>query len=82
MPGAACGTSCLMDRSEYQGRGGERQGKSAEAFSTQSNATSSKPRRFPPQPELAGRMRAAGFANVAWRDMTLGVVALHSGWRV
>ncbi|MCA0303597.1 MAG: bifunctional demethylmenaquinone methyltransferase/2-methoxy-6-polyprenyl-1,4-benzoquinol methylase UbiE [Proteobacteria bacterium] len=39
-------------------------------------------RRFPPQRELAQRMRAAGFANVAWRDMTLGVVALHSGWRI
>ena len=39
-------------------------------------------RRFPPQRELAERMRAAGFANVSWRDMTLGVVALHSGWRV
>ena len=39
-------------------------------------------RRFPPQRELAERMRRAGFANVTWRDMTLGVVALHSGWRV
>ncbi len=39
-------------------------------------------RRFPPQRELAARMRSAGFANVAWRDMTLGVVALHSGWRI
>jgi demethylmenaquinone methyltransferase/2-methoxy-6-polyprenyl-1,4-benzoquinol methylase len=39
-------------------------------------------RRFPPQRELAQRMRDAGFANVAWRDMTLGVVALHSGWRI
>ncbi|MDP1752875.1 MAG: class I SAM-dependent methyltransferase [Reyranella sp.] len=39
-------------------------------------------RRFPPQRELAQRMRTAGFVNVAWRDMTLGVVALHSGWRV
>jgi demethylmenaquinone methyltransferase/2-methoxy-6-polyprenyl-1,4-benzoquinol methylase len=39
-------------------------------------------RRFPPQRELARRMRQAGFANVAWHDMTLGVVALHSGWRV
>ena len=39
-------------------------------------------RRFPPQRELARRMRERGFANVAWRDMTLGVVALHSGWRV
>ena len=39
-------------------------------------------RRFPPQPELADRMKQAGFANVGWRDMTLGVVSLHSGWRV
>ena len=39
-------------------------------------------RRFPPQRELAARLRKAGFANVAWRDMTLGVVALHSGWRI
>jgi demethylmenaquinone methyltransferase/2-methoxy-6-polyprenyl-1,4-benzoquinol methylase len=39
-------------------------------------------RRFPPQRELADRMRRAGFAKVAWRNMTLGVVALHSGWRI
>jgi demethylmenaquinone methyltransferase/2-methoxy-6-polyprenyl-1,4-benzoquinol methylase len=39
-------------------------------------------RRFPAQRILAERMRKAGFANVAWRDMTLGVVALHSGWRI
>ena len=39
-------------------------------------------RRFPAQRVLAERMRKAGFANVAWRDMTLGVVALHSGWRI
>ncbi len=39
-------------------------------------------RRFPPQRELAARMRAVGFDNVAWRDMSLGVVALHSGWRI
>jgi len=39
-------------------------------------------RRFPPQRELARRMREQGFANVTWRDMTLGVVALHAGWRV
>ena len=39
-------------------------------------------RRFPSQRALAERMRKAGLANVAWRDMTLGVVALHSGWRI
>ncbi|UYN94763.1 MAG: bifunctional demethylmenaquinone methyltransferase/2-methoxy-6-polyprenyl-1,4-benzoquinol methylase UbiE [Enhydrobacter sp.] len=39
-------------------------------------------RRFPSQRQLADRMRRAGFVNVRWRNMTLGVVALHSGWRV
>jgi demethylmenaquinone methyltransferase / 2-methoxy-6-polyprenyl-1,4-benzoquinol methylase len=39
-------------------------------------------RRFPAQRELAQRMRRAGFAQVAWRNLTLGVVALHSGWRI
>jgi demethylmenaquinone methyltransferase/2-methoxy-6-polyprenyl-1,4-benzoquinol methylase len=39
-------------------------------------------RRFPAQRVLAERMRKAGFANVAWRDVTLGVVALHSGWHI
>jgi demethylmenaquinone methyltransferase/2-methoxy-6-polyprenyl-1,4-benzoquinol methylase len=39
-------------------------------------------RRFPPQRELAARMRAAGLENVSWRDMSLGVVALHQGWRI
>jgi len=39
-------------------------------------------RRFPPQRELGDRMRRAGFAQVAWRNLTLGVVALHSGWRI
>jgi demethylmenaquinone methyltransferase/2-methoxy-6-polyprenyl-1,4-benzoquinol methylase len=39
-------------------------------------------RRFPAQRELARRMAEAGFERVAWRNMTLGVVALHSGWRI
>lgn len=39
-------------------------------------------RRFPPQPELAAMMRAAGFGQVAWRDLIGGVVAIHSGWRI
>jgi demethylmenaquinone methyltransferase / 2-methoxy-6-polyprenyl-1,4-benzoquinol methylase len=39
-------------------------------------------RRFPPQHELAQRMKDAGFGNVSWRNMTMGVVALHSGWRL
>ncbi len=39
-------------------------------------------RRFPPQPELAGAMREAGFGRVAWRDLSGGIVAIHSGWRL
>ena len=39
-------------------------------------------RRFPPQRELARRMKQAGFGNVAWRNLTMGVVAIHSGWRL
>jgi demethylmenaquinone methyltransferase / 2-methoxy-6-polyprenyl-1,4-benzoquinol methylase len=34
---------------------------------------------FPIEEELAARMRSAGFANVRWRAMTLGVVAIHVG---
>ncbi len=39
-------------------------------------------RRFPSQRDLARRMREAGFERVAWRNMTPGVVARHSGWRL
>jgi demethylmenaquinone methyltransferase/2-methoxy-6-polyprenyl-1,4-benzoquinol methylase len=39
-------------------------------------------RRFPAQQDLAARMRAAGFAQVRYRNLTAGVVALHSGWRI
>lgn len=37
--------------------------------------------RFPSAPELAERMRAAGFRDVAWELMTFGTVAIHSGVR-
>ena len=36
---------------------------------------------FPPERELAARMRAAGFADVRWTSLTFGVVAVHSGRR-
>jgi demethylmenaquinone methyltransferase/2-methoxy-6-polyprenyl-1,4-benzoquinol methylase len=39
-------------------------------------------RRFPPQPELAAKMRAAGFAQVSWQNLSGGIAALHSGWRL
>jgi demethylmenaquinone methyltransferase / 2-methoxy-6-polyprenyl-1,4-benzoquinol methylase len=38
--------------------------------------------RHPPQRELAAMMERAGLAQVRWRDMSGGIVALHSGWRV
>jgi demethylmenaquinone methyltransferase/2-methoxy-6-polyprenyl-1,4-benzoquinol methylase len=39
-------------------------------------------RKFPPQEELAAQMREAGFARVAWRDLSGGIAAIHSGWRI
>jgi demethylmenaquinone methyltransferase/2-methoxy-6-polyprenyl-1,4-benzoquinol methylase len=39
-------------------------------------------RRFPPQETLAGHMRAAGFERVTWRNLSGGIVAIHSGWRL
>ena len=35
--------------------------------------------RFPSEEALAARMRAAGFANVTWESLTLGVCAIHAG---
>lgn len=39
-------------------------------------------RRFPPQEQLEDMMREAGFARVSHRNMSGGIVAIHSGWRV
>ncbi|RMF41824.1 MAG: bifunctional demethylmenaquinone methyltransferase/2-methoxy-6-polyprenyl-1,4-benzoquinol methylase UbiE [Alphaproteobacteria bacterium] len=39
-------------------------------------------RRFPDQETFAGMIRAAGFERVAWRNLSMGVVALHSGWKL
>jgi len=36
---------------------------------------------FPVQEELARRMTAAGFRNVSWRSLTLGIAAIHVGER-
>ncbi len=36
---------------------------------------------WPAQEELAGRLRAAGWSAVRWRNLTLGVVAVHVGRR-
>jgi demethylmenaquinone methyltransferase/2-methoxy-6-polyprenyl-1,4-benzoquinol methylase len=39
-------------------------------------------RRFPPQRELAGMMQKAGFEQVNWRNLSGGIAAIHSGWRL
>ena len=39
-------------------------------------------RRFPKQDELAQRITAAGFERVTFRNLTGGIAALHSAWRI
>jgi demethylmenaquinone methyltransferase / 2-methoxy-6-polyprenyl-1,4-benzoquinol methylase len=39
-------------------------------------------RQFPPQAELAQMMEAAGLEQVSFRNLTGGIAALHSGWRL
>ena len=38
-------------------------------------------RRFPKQEAFAAMIRAAGFDRVAYRNMTGGIAAIHSGWK-
>ena len=35
--------------------------------------------RFPDQPSFAGHVAAAGFAEVAWEDLSFGIAAIHHG---
>ena len=39
-------------------------------------------RKFPDQDSFAAMIRAAGFSQVKYRNLTMGVAALHSGWKV
>ena len=39
-------------------------------------------RRFPDQEAFAAMIRTAGFARVQHRNLSLGVAALHSGWKL
>jgi demethylmenaquinone methyltransferase/2-methoxy-6-polyprenyl-1,4-benzoquinol methylase len=39
-------------------------------------------RRFPPQRELARPHEACRLRQRRWRNLTMGVVAIHSGWRL
>jgi demethylmenaquinone methyltransferase/2-methoxy-6-polyprenyl-1,4-benzoquinol methylase len=39
-------------------------------------------RKFPDQDTFAGMIRSAGFGQVKYRNLTMGIVALHSGWKI
>jgi demethylmenaquinone methyltransferase/2-methoxy-6-polyprenyl-1,4-benzoquinol methylase len=39
-------------------------------------------RRFPDQETFLGMVRAAGFGNAKYRNLTMGVACLHSGWKI
>lgn len=39
-------------------------------------------RRFPDQETFLGMIREAGFGQAKYRNLTLGVAALHSGWKL
>jgi demethylmenaquinone methyltransferase/2-methoxy-6-polyprenyl-1,4-benzoquinol methylase len=39
-------------------------------------------RKFPPQDKFATMIGAAGFERVTWRNLTGGIAAVHSGWRI
>jgi len=39
-------------------------------------------RKFPDQESFAGMIRAAGFGQVKYRNLTMGIAALHSGWKL
>ncbi|MEL6128251.1 MAG: bifunctional demethylmenaquinone methyltransferase/2-methoxy-6-polyprenyl-1,4-benzoquinol methylase UbiE [Pseudomonadota bacterium] len=39
-------------------------------------------RQFPDQDTFADRIRAAGFENVKYRNLSMGIAALHSGWKI
>jgi demethylmenaquinone methyltransferase/2-methoxy-6-polyprenyl-1,4-benzoquinol methylase len=38
--------------------------------------------KFPDQPTLARMMEEAGLERVGWRNLSGGIVAMHSGWRL
>jgi demethylmenaquinone methyltransferase/2-methoxy-6-polyprenyl-1,4-benzoquinol methylase len=38
--------------------------------------------KFPDQPTLAGMMEKAGMERVAYRNLSGGIVAIHTGWRL
>ena len=39
-------------------------------------------RKFPDQETFLGMVKKAGFGNAAYRNLSLGIAALHSGWKL
>ncbi|SDE13862.1 bifunctional demethylmenaquinone methyltransferase/2-methoxy-6-polyprenyl-1,4-benzoquinol methylase UbiE [Ruegeria marina] len=39
-------------------------------------------RKFPDQETFLGMVRAAGFENAKYRNLSMGITALHSGWKI
>ena len=39
-------------------------------------------RKFPDQETFLGMVKAAGFANAKYRNLSMGIACLHSGWKV
>jgi len=39
-------------------------------------------RKFPEQEAFASMIRSAGFDQVKYRNLTMGIAALHSGWKL
>jgi len=39
-------------------------------------------RRFPDQPSLAERIEAAGLERVRWTNLSAGIAAIHTAWRI
>lgn len=39
-------------------------------------------RKFPDQDSFAQMIRDAGFGRVQWRNLSMGIAALHSGWKL
>jgi demethylmenaquinone methyltransferase/2-methoxy-6-polyprenyl-1,4-benzoquinol methylase len=39
-------------------------------------------RRFPDQDRFLSMIREAGFGNASYRNLSLGVAAIHSAWKI
>ena len=39
-------------------------------------------RKFPDQDTFLDMVRKAGFENAKYRNLTMGIAALHSGWKI